>query len=53
MLLPRLIAASAFFIMLAVNFFALNISSITLLILAGSVSLIVFLLNGKKGGTRQ
>ena len=48
--LPRIIAGCAFAVMLTVNFLSLKFSSITLMILAGSVSLLIFLARGKKGG---
>lgn len=48
--LPRIIAGSAFAVMLAVNFLSLKFSSITLMILAGTLSLGLFLVNKKKGG---
>ena len=47
--MPRIIAGCAFAATLAINFFALHISTITLLILAGTVSLCLFRF-GKKGG---
>ena len=52
--LPRIIAGSACVVMLAVNFLALRISSIALMILAGAVSLGIFLIKGnpQKGGSR-
>ena len=46
----RIFAGIAFAVMLAVNFLSLNFSSITLLILAGAVSLGVFLGKKQKGG---
>ena len=46
---PRIIAGCAFAIMLAVNFLALKLSTITLLIAAGSVSLALFLVRQKGG----
>ena len=45
---PRIVAGSAFAVMLAVNFLSLKLSSITLMLAAGTVSLAVFL--GKGGG---
>ncbi len=48
--LPRIIAGLSFAIMLAVNFLALRFSSIALMLVAGGVSLIVFLVKGQKGG---
>ena len=49
--LPRIIAGCAFAVMLAVNFLSLKFSSIALMILAGVVSLLIFLAKEKKGGT--
>ena len=48
--LPWIIAGSVFAVMLTVNFLSLKFSSITLMVLAGSVSLLLFLVKGKKGG---
>ena len=48
--LPRIIAGSAFVVMLAVNFLSLKFSSITLMLIAGAVGLAVFLAKGQKGG---
>ena len=48
--LPRIIAGCAFAVMLTVNFLSLKFSSITLMILSGSVSLLLFLAKSKKGG---
>ena len=50
--LPRIIAGCAFAIMLAVNFLSLRFSSITLMLIAGSVSLGIFLFRQQKGGAR-
>ena len=47
---PRLIAGCAFAAMLLVNFFALKISSIALMLLAGSISLALFAM---KGGAKK
>ena len=47
---PRIIAGSACAIMLAVNFLSLRFSTITLLILAGSISLCFFWFKTRKGG---
>ena len=50
---PRIIAACAFIAMLTASFLSLRISSIALMLLAGSVSLALFLVKGapeKKGG---
>lgn len=49
--MPRIIAGCAFTATLAINCFALNISTITLLILAGTLSLCIFRF-GKKGGAK-
>ena len=46
--LPRIIAGCAFIAMLVINFFALKISTIALLLLAGGVSLGFFLGKGGK-----
>jgi chromate transporter len=46
--LPRLIAICAFAAMLVINFFALKISTIVLLLLAGGLSLGIFLGKGGK-----
>ena len=48
--LPRTIAFCAFGAMLTINFLALRISSITLMLIAGFVSLSIFLGKRKKGG---
>lgn len=48
--LPRIIAGCAFAVMLAVNFLALRFSSITLMLIAGLVGLLAFLMKGRKGG---
>ena len=48
--LPRVIAGCAFAAMLVINFLALNISTIALLVVAGTVSLCVFLAKNRKGG---
>ena len=47
--LPRIIAGCAFAAMLVINFLSLKISSITLLLIAGAVSLGIFLCNQKGG----
>jgi len=49
-LVPRLIAGCACAVMLAVNFLALDFSAIALLLLAGAVSLGLFLVQNRKGG---
>lgn len=51
--LPRIIAGSAFAVMLAVNFLSLRFSSIALMLLAGLVSLGIFLVKGQKGGKEK
>ena len=48
--LPRIIAGCAFGAMLVINFFALKISTIALLLLSGAVSLGFFLGKWEKGG---
>ena len=48
--MPRIIAGTAFTVMLTVNFLSLNFSSISLMLIAGFVSLILFLANKLKGG---
>ena len=49
--LPRIIAGCAFAAMLVINYFALNISTIALLIMAGTVSFSVFRMQkNRKGG---
>ena len=48
--LPRAIAGCAFAAMLTINFLALRISSITLMLIAGFVGLAIFLGKRKKGG---
>ena len=50
---PRVVALCAFASMLAVNFLALNISTITLMLFAGAVSLGVFLISSKRGGAAK
>ena len=49
--MPRVIAGCACAVMLAVNFLSLNFSTIALLILAGAVSLGLFLASERKGGS--
>ena len=51
--MPRIIAGTACVVMLLVNFLSLRFSSITLLLLAGSVSLTLFVIQGKRGGAAQ
>ena len=48
--LPRIIAGCAFAVMLTVNFLSLKFSSITLMLIAGAVSLGIFLAKERKGG---
>ena len=48
--MPRIIAGCAFAVMLTVNFFSLRFSSITLMLIAGFVSLAIFLMKQRKGG---
>ena len=48
--LPRTIAGCAFAAMLTINFLALRISSITLMLIAGFVSLAIFMAKQRKGG---
>lgn len=48
--LPRIIAGCAFAIILTINFLSLKLSSITLMIVAGSISLGIFLIGSRKGG---
>ena len=50
--LPRIIVGCAFAAMLTINFLSLKISSITLLLLAGAVSLGIFLCH-QKGGSHK
>ena len=49
-LMPRIIAGSAFALMLAVNFLSIKLSSIALMLAAGAVGLVVFLVKNRKGG---
>ena len=51
--MPRVIAGCACTVMLAVNFLSLNFSTIALLILAGAVSLGLFLASERKGGSAK
>jgi len=48
--LSRVIAGCAFGAMMVVNFLSLNFSAITLMLLAGAVSLAIFMVKGQKGG---
>ena len=47
---PRITAACAFAAMLAINVFALRISSVVLMLLAGCVSLALFIAKGAPAG---
>lgn len=47
---PRIVAGCAFAVMLAVNFLSLRLSSIVLLLIAGTVSLLLFVVKRKAGG---
>jgi len=54
--MPRIIMLCAFAAMLLINLFALDFSSISLMLIAGAVSLAVFCANGapeQKGGAKQ
>lgn len=51
--MPRIIAGCAFAVMLVVNFLSLNVSSIALMLLAGVVSLVIFLVKEQKGGGKK
>ena len=50
---PRAVAGTAFAMMLAVNFLSLKVSTITLMLFAGGVSLGVFMVSSRKGGRTQ
>ena len=50
---PRIVAGCAFFVMLAVNFLSVRLSSIVLMLVAGAVSLCVYLAKARKGGGKQ
>ena len=50
--MPRIIAGCGFAAMLAVNFLSLKFSSITLMLIAGIVSLGIFLAKQRKGGAK-
>ena len=50
--LPRIIAGCAFASMLTINFLSWKISSITLLLIAGAVSLGIFLFHQKRGNRK-
>ena len=51
--LPRIIAGCACAVMLIVNFLSLNFSAIALMLLAGTVSLGIFLVSSRKGGAEE
>jgi len=51
--MPRIIAGCAFAVMLTVNFLSLKFSSITLMLIAGTVSLAIFLAKDRKGGGKK
>ena len=51
--MPRIIAGIACAVMLTVNFLSVKFSSITLMILAGAASLLIFLAKEKKGGAAK
>lgn len=48
-LLPRLIMVCSFAVMLLINIFAWNISSISLMLVAAAVSLVIFVVQGAPG----
>ena len=55
-ILPRAIMLSSCVVMLCINIFAWNFSSISLMLIAASVSLTIFILNGapeQKGGAKK
>ena len=54
--MPRVIMICSCIVMLCVNVFAWNFSSISLMLIAAAVSLVIFLINGapeQKGGAKQ
>ena len=51
--LPRIIVGCACGVMLAVNFLSLQFSSITLMLIAGAVGLLVFLARQRRGGVSE
>ena len=54
--LPRVIMICSCIVMLCINIFALNFSSMSLMLIAAAVSLTIFILNGapeQKGGARK
>ena len=54
--LPKAIMVCSCIVMLCINFFAWNISSISLMLIAAAVSLVIFALNGapeQKGGGKK
>ncbi|MBE6936462.1 MAG: chromate transporter [Ruminococcaceae bacterium] len=55
-ILPRVIMLSSAIVMLCINLFAWNFSSISLMLIAAAVSLVVFMLHGapnQKGGAKK
>ena len=48
-LFPRTVMISAVVVMLLINIFAVNFSSVTLMLISGVISLLVFLLKGNTG----
>ena len=51
-IVPKTIMVCSAVIMLMINIFALNFSSISLMIVAACVSLCIFLVQSKKGGAK-
>jgi len=54
--MPRVIMICSCIVMLCVNVFAWNFSSISLMLIVAAVSLVIFLINGapeQKGGAKQ
>lgn len=52
--IPRTIMICSCIVMLCINIFAINFSSISLMIIAATISLVLFVINDeKKGGTKQ
>lgn len=51
-LFPRIVTACAFAVMLLIDFFSWNFSSIALMLIAGAVSLCAFVLAKRKGGEK-
>ena len=50
--MPRIIAGCAFLVMLAVNFLSLRLSSIVLMLIAGTAGILVFAAKRKAGGAK-